>query len=145
MPRSRKTAAGTPAQPVEAMTGQQYGRARQQEALQQAMPTPQVSSPQIPVAPPQTISGPSEMPSQTPQVPQRMSPLEAIQMLRGQGGLLTAPDDNPAIPITDGLSTGPGRGREVRNTESALGDTLRRLAMQTNDPVFMELASKVSF
>lgn len=141
MPRSRKTAAGTPAQPVQAMTGQQYGKAREQEALQQAMPVPAVPTTLAPRAQQQPAS---EVPV-APQPRPRMAPEEAMAFLSGMGGILTAPDDNPALPVTDGLSTGPGRGPEALSGQSALGDTLRRLAFQTNDPVFLRLASRIEF
>lgn len=141
MPRSRKTATGAPAQPVEAMTGQQYGRAKVQEALQQAMPVP---APTPVTAPTTQTSAPTET-QPAPQPRPRLTPEQAMSVVSGMGGVLSAPDDNPALPITDGLSTGPGRGPEVFQNQSTFGDTLRRLAMQTNDPIFMELASKVSF
>ncbi len=140
MPRSRKTAAGTPAQPVQAMTGQQYGRAREQEALQQAMPVPAVPAPTVPSVQQQ----PATQVEAAPQPRPRMAPEEAMAFLSGMGGILTAPDDNPALPVTDGLSTGPGRGPEALQNQTTLGDTLRRLSLQTNDPVFMRLAAKVN-
>ena len=140
MPRSRKTSTGTAAQPVQAITGQQYGRARQQEALQQSMPVP---AEQPVTAPPQQAM-PQPQSAPVPQPRPRMTPEDAMSFLAGMGGMLTAPDDNPALPVTDGLRTGPGRGPEALSNQSALGDTLRRLSMQTNDPVFMRLAAKVN-
>ena len=143
MPRSRKTMTGTPAQPVEAISGQQYGRGVEQEAMQRVMPTPAepaVTVPRTPAQPAQETQAQAPTPVQR----QRMTPEQAMQMVAGMGGVLSAPDDNPAIPITDGLSTGPGRGPEVLRNQSTLGDTLRRLSLQTNDPVFLRLASKVN-
>lgn len=135
MPRSRRTTTGTPAQKVEAVTGQQYGRAKVQEELQQALPTPN-----------ETAGAPANAPAPTaPTLRPRMSPEQAMQLVRGAGGVLSAPDDNPSIPITDGLATGPGRGPEALSGQSTLGDTLRRLAFQTNDPVFLRLASRIEF
>lgn len=136
MPRSRKTSSGSTAQPVEAITGQQYGRAVQQEALQRSMPVPNEAVQAQGTAP----QGAAPATAMRP----RLAPEQAMSLLSGMGGILSAPDDNPNIPITDGLTTGPGRGPEVMRNQSALGDTLRRLAMQTNDPVFSRLASKVN-
>lgn len=140
MPRSRKTAAGTPAQPIQAMTGQQYGRAREQEALQRAMPTPAVPASAVPRAEQRPAIAPSGATRPRPQ----MSPQEAMSLISGMGGILTAPDDNPGLPVTDGLSTGPGRGAEAFRPASSLGRTLETLASRTGDQFFLELAVKAN-
>lgn len=133
MPRSRKTASGAPAQPVSAMTGQQYGRAVQQEALQQAMPVPASNAPA-------TTASPQPNPTGRPQ----LRPEDAMKLISGMGGLLSAPDDNPSLPVTDGLSTGPGRGPEAIQPASSLGRTLQMLSTRTGDPFFLELAVKAN-
>lgn len=134
MPRAKKTLAGTPGQKVEAIKGQTYGEGVQQERLQNAMPAP--NAPQI-----QASAQPAEPAQPRPQI----SFQDAMNQVSGMGGILRAPDDRPSIPVTDGLASGPGRGPEALMGSSALGNTLRRLAVQTGDPVFNELISKVNF
>ena len=146
MPRAKKTAMGAPAQKIEAITGQTYGDAKQQEMLQKAMPAPNqmaAPSPTRPQTSPQQQQ-PQEV-SQAPTARPRLSLAEAMQRISGSGGLLTAPDDNPDLPVTDGLPSGPGRGPEALTYGSTLGNTLRMLANQTGDPIFTELASRARF
>lgn len=147
MPRAKKTATGAPAQKIEAITGQTYGEAKQQEMLQKAMPAPNqmaAPAPARPQANPQQQQQPQEV-AQSPAAQPRLSLAEAMQRISGSGGLLTAPDDNPNLPVTDGLSSGPGRGPEALTYGSTLGNTLRMLANQTGDPIFTELASRARF
>lgn len=150
MPRAKKTMAGTPGQKIQAISGQTYGEGVRQEELQRTMPAPQTPGPTtatrpIPAAP--TAQAEAAVPSeQSAPMPQpRMSLQEAMQRIQGTGGILRAADDNPNLPVTDGLPTGPGRGPEALMANSHLGNTLRRLATQTGDPIFRELASKVRF
>ena len=137
MPRAKKTMAGTPGQPAQPITGQTYGEAKTQQMLQEAMPAPAVRGPQTPTTPTQAPQPQAQEQAQRPQL------ADVINMLRGQGGVLTAPDDQPGVPLTDGLSTGPGRGPEAVRTDLPLANTLRTLAMRTGDPVFYQLAAKV--
>ena len=143
MPRAKKTMGGAPGQKVEAFVGQTYGDAKRQEQLQQSMPAPSQPTTQSAGQPPQSAEAaqPTESPSPRP----RMSLADAISSVAGMGGLLSAPDDNPNIPVTDGLVTGPGRGPEALRTGSTLQNTLRSLAMQTGDPVFNELLMRARF
>lgn len=144
MPRAKKTMAGAPGQPVQAISGQTYGEGVRQEALQQAMPAPKQPG-LIPPPPARAEQSAPEAEPETQTTRPRLSFEEAMQRVRGTGGILRAADDNPAIPVTDGLPTGPGRGPEALMAQSHLGNTLRRLAVQTSDPIFRELASKVRF
>lgn len=139
MPRAKKTMSGETPQKIQAVTGQTYGEGVQQEALQKAMPTPQVNSP---TATPPSVSQTAEQESGQ-QTRQPMSFDQVAATVRGAGGLLTQPDDRPSLPVTDGIASGPGRGPETLGRSSQLGNTLRKLALQTNDPVFVELATKV--
>lgn len=133
---------GAPGQAVQAIQGQTYGDAARQEALQKTMPAPNAG---VQATEPPT-AGPAPEQPQTPEAPApRLSLQDAMQRISGRGGLLTAPDDNPALPVTDGLMSGPGRGPEAMMANSTLGNTLRRLANQTGDPIFRELANKVRF
>lgn len=133
---------GAPGQAVQAIQGQTYGEGVKQEALQKTMPAPNAgaSTPQAPTAAP---AAPQPQAEQTPNP--RLSLQDAMEQIRGRGGVLSMPDDNPNLPVTDGLMTGPGRGPEALMAGSTLGNTLRRLANQTGDPIFRELASKVRF
>lgn len=139
MPRAKKTPMGAPAQPVRAITGQTYGEGVQQEALQRTMPAPAAPAIQASAAQPQ----PRQEEPATPigQRPQ-MSLADALSSISGSGGLLREPDQNPTIPVTQGLRTGPGRGPQMLPTNNPLGNTLRRLARETGDDVFIELASR---
>lgn len=141
MPRAKKTAQGSPGQPVQAFAGQTYGEGERQEELQRSMPAPNVEE----VSAPRPTPVQSQEVSETgqPQQRSRTSFTDVTAALQGMGGILRAPDDKPTVPITDGLPTGPGRGPEALQRSTQLGNTLRRLAMQTNDPIFAELASKI--
>jgi hypothetical protein len=132
--------AGGQGQPAVAFTGQTYGDGKKQEELQRAMPAPKVETQVGPSSSPAPVDVPVE--DQGP-VRQRMSPEQAMQFISGQGGLLTAPDDKPNVPVTDGLPTGPGRGTEALRGTSQMGNILRRLGMQTGDPTFMQIAAKI--
>lgn len=141
MPRAKKTAQGSPGQPVQAFAGQTYGEGARQEELQRSMPAPNVEETPIARMP---VAQQQEVPEDAqPQQRPRASFSDVTAALQGMGGILRAPDDKPTVPITDGLATGPGRGPEALQRSTQLGNTLRRLAMQTNDPVFAELASKI--
>jgi hypothetical protein len=140
MPRAKKTPQGSPGQAVQAIPGQTYGQGKQQEALQKAMPAPNVQA-STPSARP-TAQPTQQMEAPQP-VRQPVSMAEISNALQGMGGVLREPDDRPTTPVSDGLSVGPGRGPEALQRTTRLGNTLRRLAMQTNDPIFTELASKI--
>lgn len=137
MPRAKKTLAGGQGQGVKPVTGQTYGAAKTQQMLQEAMPAP--------AAPQMKAPTPAPQPQQSQQQPMaaRPNPQDILSQLRGQGGVLTAPDDRPNVPITDGLATGPGRGPEAFSTRSPLKSTIETLAMQTGDPIFYQIAAKL--
>jgi hypothetical protein len=139
MPRARKTTGGQPGQPVQAVTGQTYGDAKIQETLQKAMPAPNAIQPIASSLPVQQV----EQPPSNPNAAQTAArPVDLMSILQGQGGILRAPDDRPSVPITDGLSTGPGRGPEALGISNSLQRTLSSLANRTGDPYFLELAAK---
>jgi hypothetical protein len=147
MPRAKKTIAGSPGQKIQAVAGQTYGDGVRQENLQKTMPAPNVQAERrlIPAPPTDQSAPPTNGADAVPLQRPSLSFAEAMQQVQGAGGILRAPDDNPAIPVTDGLATGPGRGPEALMGTSILGNTLRRLAIQTGDPVFNELLTKVRF
>lgn len=138
MPRTAKrTQTGVSAQPSAAIPGQTYGVGPEQQALQEAMPAPDVRAqpPSLPASP----AAPA-LPAQPPADP--MAIARAMQL---DGGLLTPGTARPAEPITHGLSTGPGAGPEVLGTRrtNATGDTLRMLTARTGDPQWEQLARRV--
>lgn len=140
MPRAKKTIGGAPGQPVQAVAGQTYGEGVRQEALQKTMPMPNQTNTAIPPRPP-VAQQDNEATAQTQQAPTQ----DVMAQIAGMGGILRAPDENPNIPVTDGLTTGPGRGPDALMGGSQMEQMLRRLALQTNDPVFYEILSKVGY
>lgn len=136
MPRAKKTMSGNNPQKIEAIQGQTYGEGVRQENLQKVLPAPQS---------PEVTASSGEAPSQTPAEAPAARPQsfeQIAQQVRGAGNLLRQPDDRPDLPVTDGIASGPGRGPETLGRSTQLGNTLRRLALQTNDPIFTELATK---
>jgi hypothetical protein len=137
MPRAKKTMSGNNPQKIQAVQGQTYGEGVRQENLQKTLPAPQ--SPEISAPTAEATGQPQqEMPAPRPQSFEQIA-----AQVRGAGNLLRQPDDRPDLPVTDGIATGPGRGPETLGRSTQLGNTLRRLALQTNDPIFTELATKV--
>lgn len=141
MPRAKKTQGNYEPQPVERVPNQTYGDAKQQIALQQQMPTPNLA---IPPRPTTTVaSAPTQQ--ETPQeLTQPTNITDVVSRLSGNTGILYAPDDQPQTPVTDGLRFGPGRGPEVMNVQSSMARTLQQLANNTRDPFFLELLAKVN-
>lgn len=142
MPRAKKTPLGAPAQKIQAVPGQTYGEGVRQEALQKAMPAPNVPGPTAPTG---QVQAPRQSAQQavSPEQRQQQNFARIVEALRGSGGMLRQPDDRPKSPVTAGLPIGPGPGPEVLGQGNRMGNTLRRLAIQTNDPLFAELASKI--
>lgn len=145
MPRAKKTLSGERGQPAKPITGQQYGRQVEQQRLQQAMPAPQANVP-LPTPTPQAQQSAPDVatgsaPTQQPQGPD-MGALMA--QLKGMGGALNAPDDQPNVPFHTGLSTGPQTNSMVQSVPviNRTGQLLRDLSMQTGDPIFATLAAK---
>lgn len=139
MPRAKKTNIGAPAQKIEPIKGQTYGDGVRQESLQKAMPAPNMQAMQAPAV---ATAAPTAPQQPTP----RMSEQDMMNKIRSVGGILSAPDDRPDLPITDGLSTGPGRGPEaLTQIPNRTGQFFRQLSVQTGDPIFAELARKAGF
>lgn len=146
MPRAKKTMSGAPGQGVQAIQGQTYGEGVAQERLQQAMPAPNGEVPMATSRP----ATPNDPPP-TPQAPQterpRMSIDDVQKMVSGLGGTLTAPDDQPNVPFTQGLTSSPG----IPNSFSPATNRHRskqmmyRLSEITGDPIFADLAEKSGY
>lgn len=136
--RARRTETGQPAQPVSEIPGQTYGANVAQMQLQQAMPTPDVQAAMAPGAADQAAP---VAPAAAPAPPVDLQAL--ARGLAGRTGALLAPSD-PSIPVTAGISSGPGPGREALSGQagSAVGSTLRRLSATLGDPSWAEIARK---
>lgn len=144
MPRTRKTPTGAPAQPVQAIPGQEYGRGVQQEAMQRAMPTPSVPSTQAPERP-ITQPQPQVADQQVTQAPTRqpVDPAQIAQLLRGVGGLLQRPDDRPDVSFAKTLENPEAAFRAgVMPTVNRTGEIMRDLSRRTGDSTFADLAAK---
>jgi hypothetical protein len=139
MPRKAKTTqTGAPAMPVSEIPGQMYGVGPEQMALQQAMPAPQIQ--QGAAAPPPAAPPPDGTVPPAPPV----SLEDSLRKMQLEGGLLAPGTANPHIPVTNGLSSGPGAGPEalMAPPTSPLATTLKDLSRLTGDPMFEELARK---
>lgn len=147
MPRARKTSSGAKAQPVQAVTGQEYGRGVQQEVLQRAMPAPampsvQPSPPQPQPAQTQTQQSPDQTQGQ-PQQPQTPDFNAIRNSLQGMGGVLRRPDDRPDIPFTATLND-PTTNFNLGtfNPVNRTGEMMRELTRRTGDSTFADLAAR---
>lgn len=140
MPRARKTSSGAKAQPVQAITGQEYGRGVEQEKLQKAMPAPaeqQVTSLNQPQT--QTAESPD---TSTPSRP-AMDFAAMRSALEGTGGLLNRPDDRPDVPFTATLNDPSARFRlGLTPPANRTGEFMRELSRRTGDNLFADLAAK---
>lgn len=138
MPRKRKTMSGEDAQNIGSVPGQRYGEGDDQQAMQRAMPAPDMQQPvtAAPSAPP-VFGNPGGASRVNP------DPMQVQQFLSQTKPNLLGGTMNPDQPITAGLSTGPGPGPEVlaRNT-SPMRRYLERLSADTGNPKWKMLAEK---
>lgn len=153
MPRKQKrTITGEPAQPLGAVPGQTYGMGVEQQRLQEALPTPQARQ-DLPQPTPAGVPAPAPQQDAatgvaTPGVPSReeqyAAAMQAAAQLRGAAGILTRPTDRPDVPVTNGISSGPGAGPEVLGVRrgTPTGRRLRELSAITGDPIFRQLAER---
>jgi len=144
MPRAKKTMSGTPGQGVQAIQGQTYGEGVAQENLQRAMPAPNVQAMRAPAQPAQA---PQQAPQQTQPARQPMSIDEVQQMVAGLGGTLSAPDDRPNVPFTQGLASSAGMPSPLTNPTNRhrSKEMMYRLSEITGDPIFADLAQKSGY
>ena len=149
MPRAKKTLAGGQGQASQVIKGQTYGEGVQQQALQATMPAPQANtgvrvptaqlSTQTQQSAPNVVTGStSTQQSQGPDMGALMA------QLKGMGGLLRAPDDQPNTPFTSGLPSGPQTNSMTSTMPfiNRTGQLMRDLSAQTGDPIFANLAAK---
>jgi hypothetical protein len=63
--------------------------------------------------------------------------------MAGMAGGLNAETARPNEPVTHGLSTGPGAGPEILGgPQSPAGDLMRRMSLETGNPMWAELAAR---
>ena len=147
MPRAKKTLAGGQGQASQVIKGQTYGEGVQQQALQATMPAPQANTGvTVPTAQSTAQSAPQGAPMQDQGGAQAQKPDLAalLQTLKGVGGQLTAPDDQPDKPFNYGLPGGPGSdiGNPMKPYVNRTGQIMRELSARTGDPIFANLAAK---
>lgn len=144
MPRARKTQSGDKAQKIESVAGQRYGEGVEQQAMQRAMPAPNVrareeSMRSVPVA----ANQPGMGVEQTVRAP-AVNPMDFLAAL--PRNTLNTPTQNTR-PVTNGLVQGPGGGPEVLRPFAQAAPSLRavmRLAERTGDPVFEQILRRFS-
>lgn len=136
MPRKRQTMSGDDAQNIGSVPGQRYGEGVEQQAMQQAMPAPDVAGTPPPAAP--------SAPMGDPQRPQA-DPAAIQQFLAQHKPSLLAQTGRPDEPVTAGLPGGPGAGPEALSMPigmTPLARTLQRLSRDTGNPMFSRLAER---
>lgn len=147
MPRAKKTLAGGQGQASQVIKGQTYGEGVQQQALQAVMPAPQANmGVTVPSAQASAPSGSQSEPTQDQGGTQAQKPDLAalIQQLKGVGGQLNAPDDQPDRPFNTGLPGGVGNeiGNPMRPYVNRTAQIMRDLSARTGDPIFANLAAR---
>ena len=147
MPRAKKTLAGGQGQASQVIKGQTYGEGVQQQALQATMPAPQANTGvRVPTAQPAAQTAPQSEPMQEQGGVQGQKPDRAalLQQLKGVGGQLNAPDDQPDKPFNTGLSGGVGNqiGSPMRPYVNRTAQIMRDLSARTGDPIFANLAAR---
>ena len=137
MPRGkpRTTQAGDPAQKIASVPGQRYGEGVEQQAMQQAMPAPDMVE--------ATAPNPSA-PQGAPVMP--MPPVDpaAIQgYLQSNNPNMLGGTALPDQPVTAGLSSGPGAGPSaVAGPRTPPSRWLSRMAEETGNPKWRRLAEQ---
>jgi hypothetical protein len=147
VPRAKKTLAGGQGQASQVIKGQTYGEGVQQQALQAVMPAPQANT-GVRVSATQSTapSAPQGAPMQDQGGVQAQKPDLAalLQQLKGVGGQLNAPDDQPDRPFNTGLPGGVGNeiGNPMRPYVNRTAQIMRDLSARTGDPIFANLAAR---
>jgi len=136
MPRTRKTQTGDPAQAVKSVPGVRYGEGDDQQAMQAAMPAPNVQQP-VPTPAGPRPGAPLVEPSPT-------SPDAVQAFLAANNPNMLAGSDSPDEIVTEGLSSGPGRGQEAirGRAQTPLKRFYENLAAETGNPKFRHLAER---
>lgn len=136
MPRKRKTISGADAQNIGSVPGQRYGEGIEQQGMQQAMPAPDLAQ-----GDPGMKPGPTPGPEVAP--PARPDPALMQQFLSSHNPNLLARTQQPNVPLTDGLSTGPGRGPNALSiNRTPLAKFLNTLGDSTGQMKWKRLAQR---
>lgn len=137
MPRTRQTLSGHPGQPVPEIPNQMYGASGEQQQLAKQMPSPDAHVPVATVATGTAVGPVVPRPGEM-----HASALDAAAGIRA--GVLRQPTASPREPVTAGLSIGPGPGPEMMPVAptSPVGEQLRRLSIDTGNPMWAELARR---
>jgi len=144
MPRGKqkKTMAGVPSQNIESVSGQRYGEGKAQTQMQKMMPAPdemqaeQQRRPNVPAQQPQ----PQPVPQQVARP--RVDPQQYLAQLP-TGLLKQAPSQG--VPVTNGLSSGPGAGREaLRGTVSKKPSVrmLHHMYRRTGNRLYLDMMDR---
>lgn len=146
MPRGKKrtTQTGADAQTIGSVPGQRYGEGVEQQALQRAMPAPQVDQ-GLPDG--QNAPRPSSRPSVAAQPPEPAGPdMAAVQQYLAQNNpRLFDATQRPDEPVMTGLPMGPGAGPEVlagAGARAPLARFMNDLAAQTGNAKWRHLAER---
>lgn len=135
MPRGkpRTTQSGDPAQKIASVPGQRYGEGVEQQAMQRAMPAPDMVE----------ATAPSAAPAQ-PVMP--MPPVDpaAIQgYLQSHNPNMLGGTALPDQPVTAGMSSGPGPGvSAIAGPRTPPSRWLQRMAEDTGNPKWRRLAEQ---
>lgn len=141
MPRKRKTMSGADAQNIPSTAGVRYGEGDDMQELQQGLPSPNTAGTvgaggTVPA--PQAPQGEPVLPGQPP------DPALVQQFLsQNQPALFKQGTQQPDVPLTDGLASGPGRGPEAMALDrTPTSRFLRQLASDTGNPKWRRLAER---
>ena len=134
MPRKRKpTLSGDPAQKIESVPGQRYGEGPDQAALMETLPAPDTAGVPVP-----TQGGGPPLPGPMP-----IDPNAVQEFLGGHNPNLLAGTARPDVPLTDGMSNGPGRGPEALTMNSTpVARFFTQLAKETGNAKWAHLAER---
>lgn len=133
MPRGkpRTTQAGDPAQKIASVPGQRYGEGVDQQAMQRAMPAPDM----------QAATAPSPAAPVTPMPP--VDPMAIQDYLGAHNPAMLAGTQMPDQPVTAGLSRGPGPGPSaIAGPRTPTSRWLMRMAEDTGNPKWKRLAEQ---
>jgi hypothetical protein len=132
MPRGkpRVTQSGDPAQKIASVPGQRYGEGVEQQAMQQAMPAPDLMKATAPSAPAVIPSPP-------------VDPAMVQNYLGSHNPGMLGTTAHPDQPLTAGMSTGPGPGQSaIAGPRTPASRWLMRMAEDTGNPKWRRLAEQ---
>ena len=142
MPRARKTMSGDRAQSIKSVPGQRYGEGVEQQALQRNLPAPARNDVPSPSTGASALPPSAGAPVTPP--PPAADPAMIQQYLAQHRPNLLGGTQMPDTPVTDGLSSGPGRGPNalMENARTPISRMLRQLAADTGNPKWQRMAER---